>query len=215
VIALIHSPWGKQSGAHFNPAVTLTFYRLGKVKRQDAAFYIFFQCVGGLLGVYLVIWLLGDIFTRPPINYIVTVPGMRGWAIALLSESVIAFTTMTLVLLTSNHKTLSRYTGLIVGLLVMLYTFVESPLSGLGINPARSFASAFPAQNWMAFPIYVFAPLLGMFSAAELYQFVFGRRAVKCAKLNHHTHKRCIFRCGYRRGYRQNGEIDLSDRLWR
>ena len=73
-IALIYSPWGKQSGAHINPAITLTFYRLGKVKRQDALFYILFQCLGGITGVYVVVFLLRNIFTQPPINYIVTVP---------------------------------------------------------------------------------------------------------------------------------------------
>jgi len=40
VVAIITSPWGKQSGAHFNPGVTLTFYRLGKMDFSDAAFYV-------------------------------------------------------------------------------------------------------------------------------------------------------------------------------
>ncbi len=208
-IALIYSPWGKQSGAHPNPAITLTFYRLGKVKRQDALFYILFQCLGGLAGVYLVILLLRNTFTQPPINYIVTVPGTFGWIAALLGELVVAFIMMTIVLLTSNNKKLSRYTGLFAGCLVMLYVFLEAPLSGFGMNPARSFASAFPAQNWTAFPPYVLAPVIGMFSAAELYQFLFGRQAVNCAKLNHDNHKRCIFRCNYKR----NSALDLSDRL--
>ena len=208
-IALIYSPWGKQSGAHMNPAVTLTFYRLGKVKRQDTAFYILFQCIGGLLGVYLVVLLLQNTFTQPPINYIVTVPGALGWIAALLGELAIAFIMMMTVLLTSNNQKLSRYTGLFAGCLVMLYVFLEAPLSGFSMNPARTLASAFPAQNWTAFPLYIIAPLLGMFSAAELYQILFGQRAVKCAKLNHHTHKRCIFHCSYK----QNDEIDLSDRF--
>src|ERR1700756_1175643 len=39
-IAIIYSPWGKQSGAHINPSVTLTFLRLGKIKRWDALFYM-------------------------------------------------------------------------------------------------------------------------------------------------------------------------------
>ena len=53
-IALIFSPLGKRSGAHFNPAVTLAFWRLGKVKNWDALFYVIAQFVGGILGVLLV-----------------------------------------------------------------------------------------------------------------------------------------------------------------
>lgn len=48
-ICLIYSPWGKLSGAHMNPAVTLTFLRLNKIERSDAFFYVIFQCIGGLM----------------------------------------------------------------------------------------------------------------------------------------------------------------------
>src|SRR5262245_3511463 len=50
-MALIYSPFGKRSGAHMNPSVTLTFLRLGKIKTTDAIFYVLFQFVGGWLGV--------------------------------------------------------------------------------------------------------------------------------------------------------------------
>src|SRR5688572_1587955 len=50
-IAIITSPLGKRSGAHFNPSVTLTFLRLGKIDPRDAAFYILFQFIGGIVGV--------------------------------------------------------------------------------------------------------------------------------------------------------------------
>ncbi len=208
-ITLIYSPWGKQSGAHMNPAVTLTFYRLGKVKRQDAIFYILFQCLGGLLGIYLVALLLGQVFTKAPVNYIVTVPGKSGWIVALVGELVVAFVMMMTVLLSSNNQKLNRFTGLFAGCLVMLYVFFEAPLSGFGMNPARSLASAFHAQIWTAFWLYLIVPPVGMFLASGVYQYLFGKRAVKCAKLHHANHKRCIFRCGYNR----NGKIDLSDSL--
>src|SRR5262249_89512 len=58
-IALIHSPWGKRSGAHMNPAVTLTFLRLGKTNVWDALFYVVAQIVGGTAGVLLVAALFG------------------------------------------------------------------------------------------------------------------------------------------------------------
>ena len=208
-IALIYSPWGKQSGAHMNPAITLTFYRSGKVKRQDALFYILFQCLGGLAGVYLVAWLFGKAFTQLPVNYVVTTPGWLGWFGAVAGELIVAFIMMMVVLLTSNSQKLNRYTGLFAGCLVMLCVTFEAPLSGFGMNPARSFASALPAQNWTAFWLYVLVPLIGMFSASALYQSLFGQRAIKCAKLHHRNHKRCIFRCNYT----SDGQIDLSDRL--
>ena len=47
-IAIIYSPWGQRSGAHFNPSVTFTFFRLGKVELWDAIFYGVAQCIGGL-----------------------------------------------------------------------------------------------------------------------------------------------------------------------
>jgi aquaporin Z len=53
-VALIYSPWGQQSGAHLNPATTLTFWRLGKVPRWDALFYILAQFAGGLVGVVVI-----------------------------------------------------------------------------------------------------------------------------------------------------------------
>jgi glycerol uptake facilitator-like aquaporin len=52
-IAIVFSPIGKRSGAHFNPAVTWTFFRLGKIDAWDAAFYTLFQFTGGIAGVML------------------------------------------------------------------------------------------------------------------------------------------------------------------
>src|ERR1041385_5485402 len=60
-IAIIFSPLGKRSGAHFNPAVTLTFLRLGKVEPWDAAFYTLFQFIGALVGVLVAYLLLGSL----------------------------------------------------------------------------------------------------------------------------------------------------------
>src|SRR5687768_8571623 len=42
-VLIFLSPWGRRSGAHINPSVTLTFWRLGKIKPEDAAFYVLAQ----------------------------------------------------------------------------------------------------------------------------------------------------------------------------
>src|ERR1700746_1886558 len=77
-IALIYSPWGKQSGAHLNPSVTLTFFRLGKIARWDAVFYVCAQIVGGVAGVLLSAKVLGAAISHSSVRYAATVPGSRG-----------------------------------------------------------------------------------------------------------------------------------------
>lgn len=194
-IVLIYSPWGQRSGAHMNPAVTLTFWRRGKVAGWDALFYLIAQFAGGTAGVLIAARLLGPAFTATPVRYVVTLPGEQGVAMALAAEVLIAAGMMGTVLVVSNSPRLARLTGLFAGLLVFLYISVEAPLSGMSINPARSFASAFAAREWHAFWIYVVAPLAGMLLAGEVYG-VWLRRPLACAKLLHPADQRCIH-CGY------------------
>ena len=194
-ILLIYSPWGQRSGAHMNPAVTLTFWRLGKVRGWDAVFYVVAQFAGGTAGVLLAAWLLGAAFTEAPVRYVVTVPGDTGVAVAFGAEVLIAAGMMAVILRVSNTPRLAHLTGVFAGLLVATYISVEAPLSGMSINPARSFASALPAGEWRAFWIYLVAPLAGMSIGAGLYG-ARQRRPVPCAKLLHPADQRCIH-CGY------------------
>jgi aquaporin Z len=194
-VAIIYSPWGRQSGAHLNPAITLTFLRLHKVAPADALFYVLAQFAGGAAGTLLVAALLGDRFTLPPISAVATLPGRPGEVIAFGAEATIAFVLMSTVLATNVSARLMRWTGLCAGLLVAIYIMVEAPLSGMSLNPARSVASAVPSGVWHGIWIYLTAPPLGMLLAAELYLRL-GRRTPR-AKLNHFTNRRCIFHCDF------------------
>ena len=93
-IGLIYSPWGKQSGAHLNPAVTITFFRLGKLARADALFYVLAQFAGATAGVLASSFLLNRWISHPAVNYAVTVPGAGGTAIAFAAELLISFLLM-------------------------------------------------------------------------------------------------------------------------
>jgi aquaporin Z len=196
-IALIYSPWGQQSGAHMNPSLTLTYLRLGKIRPGDAAGYVAGQFVGGAAGVFLVRAAVGMAVADPAVRFAVTLPGPGGTAIAFAAEVVISFLLMTVVLVASNRAGLARYTPLLCGALVATYIALEAPLSGMSMNPARSFASALAAGEWTALWIYFVAPPLGMLVAAETYVRFQGLHRVLCAKLHHATDRRCIFDCQF------------------
>lgn len=193
-ITIVYSPWGKQSGAHFNPSVTLTFFRLGKVRGCDAMFYIVAQFLGGLTGILLVAVVLRMMLAHPNVNYVATLPGSRGVLAAWVAEVVITFILMVVILRATNSR-VARFTGVFAGMLVATYIALESPISGMSMNPARSFASAVPAQALSTLWIYFTAPPVGMLLAAETYLRLRGGSQVACAKLHHQNNKRCIH-CG-------------------
>jgi len=199
-VALIYSPWGKRSGAHLNPSVTLTFARLRKVAPRDAAAYVAAQFAGGVLGVLAahVVW--GPLIAHPATNFAATLPGRPGVAVAFAAELAISFVLMGVVLRVSNHRRLAPLTGLCAGVLVATYITLEAPLSGMSMNPARTFGSAVSARAWTALWVYFTAPPLGMLAAAEVWVRLM-RRGTFCAKLYHAADQPCIF-CEYqgRRG---------------
>lgn len=201
-IALIYSPMGQRSGAHMNPAVTLTYWRLGKVAGWDAAFYIAAQFVGAVTGVALFAAVARSVLADQDVNYVVTVPGRPGSGGSLAAwaaEFAISGVLMGTVLTVSNRRSLTRYTGLFAGALVATWIFVAAPISGMSMNPARSFGSALPAGLWTGLWIYFTAPPLAMLAASEIYLGLAGSKRVFCAKLHHCNSRRCIFRCDFHR----------------
>jgi aquaporin Z len=195
-IALIYSPWGRRSGAHMNPAVTLSFLRLGKIAPGDAFFYILAQFIGGTLGVCIMLAFFGPAFSEPPVSYVVTVPGGAGIGAAFMAEIGISALLIFVVLMVSSKASLARFTGICAGLLVCLFISFEAPLSGMSINPARSFASALPGHVWTAFWIYLTAPVIGMQLGTAAYLGLQRSSTGPCAKLQHTSGERCIH-CGY------------------
>lgn len=193
--ALIYSPWGKRSGAHMNPAVTVTFLRLGKIPPWDAFFYVLFQFAGGLAGVLLTASILRAAFADPPVTYVVTVPGPDGIWAAFAGELFISFIIMAVIIYSSNRPAIARFTGLFAGLLIASFVEFEAPFSGFGMNPARTLASALPSGIWNGLWIYFTAAPVGMLLAAQGYLAVNNIESIQCCKLHHGSNKACIF-CG-------------------
>jgi aquaporin Z len=196
-IFIIRSPMGRRSGAHFNPAITLTYLRLGKIGRWDAGFYMLFQFIGGICGVGVSALCLRGSLAVPAVNYAVTVPGWGGPPAAFWAEFSMAALLMMVVLWFSNRPPLAPYTSYLVGGLIVMYVFVCAPVSGFSINPARTTGSAVFADVWTAVWIYFIAPPLGMLTSAEIYLRAFGVERVLCAKLHPDPSYPCPFLCRF------------------
>jgi aquaporin Z len=196
-MALVYSPFGKRSGAHFNPAMTFTFFRLGKVEGPDALLYACSQFGGAALGVLVGGLLMGPRVADPRVAWAVTRPGAFGATAAFAAEVAISFGLMLVALFSSNSWRTNRFTGLLCGLLIATYYTFEAPISGMSMNPARTLGSATGAGVFDSLWIYFTAPPLGMLLAAELYLRLRGGARVRCAKLHHQNAERCIFRCDW------------------
>jgi aquaporin Z len=193
LMAMIYSSWGRRSGTHLNPAITLAYARLGKIGRWDALFYVLAQIGGALVAV----WLLrsGTLLPGVPRALLSASTGPHDEWSVYLTEFVLSAVGMLLILFTSNHASWFRWTGLVYGLLATLVVACAAPLAGLGMNVARllavDLASGTAALQWLN----LLPPLLGMQVGVEAYRLLTGRQQVLCAKLAHNTHGRCIFRC--------------------
>jgi aquaporin Z len=194
--AIIYSPWGARSGAHINPAVTLTFLLLRKLPARDAFAYVVAQFVGGVAGFFIIAGLAGPALLGAPNFAIVTKPGPSGIAAAFVGELAISFVLMSVVLAVSNApKPLSNYAGIAAATLVALFITFEAPFSGMSMNPARTLASALLGHDYTDIWIYFVAPPLGMLSAAFVFVNARSWNAVRCGRISHGGPHPCIFHC--------------------
>jgi aquaporin Z len=192
-IMLVYSSWGQRSGAHFNPAVTLTYLCLGKVGNSDAGWYLAAHIVGALGGVGLMALVWRMDFGHPVIHYTASVPGSWGPAVTWCVEFAFSGILMMVILSATNSPRLARFAGVFVTTLTIVNVAAIVPLVGTSLNPARWLASAIPAHAWGYVWLYLTASPLGMLLAAYAYVRYYGANAIFCAKLHHDNPQRCIF----------------------
>jgi aquaporin Z len=195
VAALIYSPWGRRSGTHLNPAMTLAFFRLRKIGRWDLLFYLVAQFAGGAAGIAIARALMGPEFAAISASGITIQRSLSSEAIAFFAEATIAGWMMLVVLVATNHATWYRWAGLIYGLMIAMIVSFASPLSAFGMNPARTVATTLSDGSWDIAWLALVAPILGMQLAVDAYRLLTGRTQVLCAKLAHNVEGHCIFKC--------------------
>ena len=187
------SPWGRLSGAHINPSVTLGFWVAGKMRRHDLLGYLTAQFAGGTLGAFALAAVWGphaaavrDGITRPGTGYTVSQAFGAEWLMTFLYVAgIFCFV---------SHQTLVRWTPLMNWLVVSGLVWLGAGISGTSLNPARSFGPALVVGQWHAFWVYLFAPPLGSVMAVWCCRSLLYRRSVITAKLSHSPSYRSIFR---------------------
>jgi aquaporin Z len=200
---IIRSPFGRRSGAHMNPAVTLAFLWLRRIHRWDAICYVAAQFLGAIVGVLVAEQFLGERLSSAPVRYLVTLPGTYGRLTAFTAEFVLSGLLMSVVLYASNHRLLARFSPIFVSLLTLSYFALSPSISGFSVNPARTFSSALFAWIWAGIWIYFSAPCLGTLMSAAIYIKGMGSNRVYCAKVFHDRQSPCPFPCHFDRLFRE------------
>jgi len=183
VAVMTYSVWGKRSGAHLNPAVTLAFWQLGSLRAADAFWYVVFQFGGALAGGTLMAQLLARWYSHPAIKQNTTTPGDWGVGVALLAEAAISAFFMFVLLWALHSEQRRKYAGWLLAGLLALYIGFETPLSGMSLNPARSLGTAIAAGKFTGLWVYFVAPIAAMWLVAVLFQRYYQDATLECAIL--------------------------------
>ena len=188
------SPLGKLSGAHINPSVTLAFWAQRKMHRQDVVGYIIGQFIGATLGAGLLAMVWGSYAAS--VNNAMTQPG-AGYPLwyVFLAEVCITFLLVLSIFIFVSHDRLMRWTPLMTWLMVATMVWLEAPISGASLNPARSFGPALVTRLWQDQWIYFIAPPLGSMLAVGAFRLMtFGKRQILTGKLFHVPNYRSVFK---------------------
>lgn len=170
LVGLAYSPWGKISGAHINPAVTLAYLHLKQIDLTTALCYIGAQLLGAFSGMLIAATLAGKYLAHPSVDFIATAPAHGNAWTAFGAELALSYALMMLILVTSGSREWSGRTGVCVGLFVTVFVVFEGPVSGMSLNPARSLGAAIFARDIKSIWVYLTAPPVGMLFAAETYR---------------------------------------------
>ena len=171
--------FGKISGAHFNPAVTIGLLVTRNISAVDSIIYIIGQAIGATLGSLALFLCLG----APAVaigGLGATAPGLGvSYFQAMFAEFLGTFFLMLVVMgVAVDKKAEPGFAGLSIGMTVAAVIVVLGAFTGASINPARTFGPYlmdFLLQGpnlWLYFPIYLVGPILGAIVAALVYDYL-------------------------------------------
>lgn len=185
------SPFGRRSGAHLNPAVSLAFFTQGHLHRWDLVGYVTAQCAGGILGAALLRWCWGGAATS--VRDGLTAPGraVTAWQASGIEAAMTGGLVLVIFSFVSSGAT-ARWTPVAVLTVIAVFVWKLAPDTGTSLNPARSLGPALVSGDWHDYWVYVLGPLGGALAAGGLWTLV--PRRTLTAKLFHDPAYTSIFR---------------------
>ena len=167
-LMLLVAALGGACGAHFNPAVTVGMLSTRRIGLGDAFAYLVMQLAGAVLAVLLVKALMNGSGSAAHFGAPKVASGrfLDGSAVkGLVAEAVGAFFLMWAIMATRVNPRGDRAWGaFVIGATLGLAVMCIAPLTGAGLNPARSFGPALlggfgPAGDWLL--AFVVGPVAG------------------------------------------------------
>ena len=161
---------GHVSGGHFNPAVTLGLVSAGRFKATDAVGYILVQVAGAIAAAFVLKCIAEG---KPGFDLVASgfaangfgehSPGGYAMGAALLSEFVMTFFFLFVILGATGKRAPAGFGPIAIGLALTLIHLVSIPVTNTSVNPARSTGPALFVGGWALSQLWLFwvAPIAG------------------------------------------------------
>ena len=169
---------GHISGGHFNPAVSVGLWAGGRFPASQLLPYIVVQVIGGIVGagvLYLIasgkadFSLAGGLASN---GFGEHSPGKYSMTAGLISEVVMTFMFLIVILGATHHRAPIGFAGLAIGLALTLIHLISIPVTNTSVNPARSTGPAIFVGGWALQQLWLFwvAPIIGAVIAGLTYR---------------------------------------------
>ncbi len=170
VILVMIAALGHISGAHFNPAVSISFWLTRHLPGRDAGAYIAAQLAGAVVAA-LLLW---AVWPDQPADLGATSPSIAVGRALLLEVVMSAFLMLVIISVATDTRAVGAPAAIAIGGTVALDAMFGGPLTGASMNPARSFGPALVSGQFQDFWIYIVGPVAGAAAGAVGYQLVRG-----------------------------------------
>ena len=173
VMAMVYS-FGDVSGAHINPAVTISFWLAGRFPLKEVAPYVIAQIIGSTMACAL-LWYLFPADSTFLGATLVSDTVMQSFVL----EIAITFLLMLIIIMVATgSKEVGTLAGIAIGAAVAVLALVGGPISGASMNPARSLGPALVSGNLEHIWLYVVAPIIGAALAVPVSNVIKGSSSI-------------------------------------